>query len=520
MRGKNPMFNSMIDQADRPRMSLPPALKRGASRCLLWGLLLTQWVIGRPAMSAEHDKPSVLFIAVDDLNCRIGCYGDPIVRTPNLDRLAARGVRFDRAYCQFPLCNATRSSVLSGRYPTTTGVLDNFTWLVLPDGDQTLLPTRFEKSGYAVSLNGKIFHVANTGFRPGDAALSKTDDPWLTPDERRQQQRDHPNPPDGFFLDARAMTPQAERYTAANRYGALPPHDAGPDVPIADAAMADLRRFAGSGGPFFLGVGFKKPHVPLLAPQEFIDLYAGVELPLPPDFDTAPHGGHGMPPQEFRGNRDLFSGRAFTRDEARQVIRCYYACITYMDHQLGRVLDELDRLGLVKNTVVVLWGDHGWHLSEKGLWAKDTLFEASARGPLIIVDPRLPATAGTSSPRVVQYLDVYPTLLDLCGLPLPEFLEGVSLAPLLKNPQAPWDRPAYTVQTRGWSLGRSIRTERWRYTEWDTAGNSRALFDHDADPHELRNLALDPAHAKTVARLREQLRASPVSTGKYSPPQP
>ncbi len=164
-------------------------------------------------------KPNVLFIAVDDLTCRIGCYGDRIARTPNLDRLAARGVRFDRAYCQFPLCNATRSSVLSGRYPTTIGVLDNYTWLVLPDGGETLLPTRFEQSGYAVALKGKIFHIDNTGFRPGDAAISKTDDPWLTPDERRRQQMDHPNPPAGFFLDARSMTPEAGRYAAANRFG-------------------------------------------------------------------------------------------------------------------------------------------------------------------------------------------------------------------------------------------------------------------------------------------------------------
>ncbi len=287
-------------------------------------------------------------------------------------------------------------------------------------------------------------------------------------------------------------------------------------MPIADAAILDLRHFAGGGRPFFLGVGFKKPHVPLLAPQEFLDLYAAADIPLPPDFDTAPRGGNGMPPEEFRGNRDLFAGRAFTRDEAREAIRCYYACITYMDRQLGRVLDELDQLGLATNTVIVLWGDHGWHLSEKGLWAKDTLFDASARGPLIIVDPRHPATAGKSSPRVVQYLDLYPTLLDLCGLPLPDYLEGVSLVPLLTDPQAAWGRPAYTVQTRGWSLGRSLRTERWRYTEWDTAGTSRALFDHDADPHEMRNLAHDPAHAETAARLRAQLRASPVSTGKYS----
>lgn len=183
-----------------------------------------------------------------------------------------------------------------------------------------------------------------------------------------------------------------------------------------------------------------------------------------------------------------------------------------MDAQLGRVLDALDASGQADNTLVVLWGDHGWHLSEKGFFAKGTLFDIATRAPLIVVDPRHKATAGQTSRRIVQFVDIYPTLADLARLPLPPALEGVSLRPLLDNPEAAWDKPAFSVQSRGWSLGRRIRTERWAYSEWDDSAEGAMLFDHDADPHELRNLANGPAHANTIAILREQLHEAAIST--------
>jgi uncharacterized sulfatase len=226
---------------------------------------------------------------------------------------------------------------------------------------------------------------------------------------------------------------------------------------------------------------------------------------LPVDFDTEPRPIAGMPQDEFRMNIDLFAGRSFGVQEAREAMRAYYACTSYMDAQLGRVLAKLDALGQRDNTIVVLWGDHGWHLSEKGMWAKGTLFEVSARGPMMICDPR--RGGGKVSKRVVEYLDLFPTLTDLCGLPRPPWVEGTSLRPLLEDPSARWDRVAYTVQTRNWFVGRSVRDERWRYTEWDEGRRGAALYDHDVDGSEMRNLVEDKSHAEVVGRMKRLLRA-------------
>jgi len=289
------------------------------------------------------------------------------------------------------------------------------------------------------------------------------------------------------------------------------PRGAGtPDIKIADDAIAWLQQHHSARQPFFLAVGFHKPHVPLKAPQEYFDLYKAEELPLPPDFANEPTLPAGADLRNTRRNLDLFADRAFTAAEARAALHAYYACVSYMDAQLGRVLDELDRLGLASNTLIVLWGDHGWHLSEKGFFAKGTLFEIASRAPLIVVDPRRAASAGKACRRVVQFVDIYPTLADLAGLPLPPALEGLSLRPLLDDPEAPWERPAFTVQARGWSLGRRIRTERWAYTEWDGESEGAMLFDLKKDPHEMRNLIGHPEYKDVVAGLQRQLRNSKV----------
>ena len=458
------------------------------------------------AALAQSARPNVLFIAVDDLDCRIGCYGDPIAKTPNLDRLAARGVRFDRAYCQYPLCNPTRSSVLSGRYPTSTGVFDNNTFPVLGKGHATL-PFYFERHGYAVAAFGKIWHAINRGFPNGE---TKGPAAWFTPDQRAAQQAAEPDYWDRVQSPYRNIRPaDPAAFARANVYGPLPEGNEGVDAKTAAQAETELVKLAVGGKPFFLAVGFHKPHVPLQAPRKYFDMYEAAEMPLPPDFDTEPRQLPGMPRDEFRQNIDLFAGRSFTVREAREAIRAYYACIGYMDAQLGRVFDKLEKPGLEKNTMIVLWGDHGWHLSEKGMWAMGTLFEVSARGPLLIADP-CKRTAGQVSKRVVQYLDMYPALVDLCGLPKAGWTECTPLTPLLDNPQVPWERPAYTVQARNWTLGRSVRDERWRYTEWDEGRNGTALFDHDRDPHEMRNAAADPENAGTVKRLRKLLHEGPI----------
>ena len=467
-------------------------------------------------MWAQNARPNVLFVVVDDLDCRIGCYGDAVAKTPNIDRLAARGVRFERAYCQYPLCNPTRSSVLSGRYPLSTGVLDNNTWLVLEPGQQ-ILPRYFESHGYQTAEFGKIWHPPNRGHVKGEQpphlptpAAGRAAQQWFTPAERARQQEQNPAYWDNVHSPYRNMqVPAPWTYAWANVYGPLPEGDPGVDAPIADRAIATLEKMTAAAKPFFLSVGFLRPHVPLTAPKKYFDQFDPAEMQLPADFDTEPRAIPGVPRDEFRQNIDLFAARSFSAQEAREAMRAYYACSAYMDEQLGRVLDKLDALGQRDNTIIVFWGDHGWHLSEKGMWAKGTLFETSARGPLLICDPR--RTKGKPSKRVVQYLDLFPTLTDLCGLPKPGWVQGTSLRPLLEDPEARWDRVAYTVQARNWFIGRSVRDERWRYTEWDEGRRGSALYDHDRDPHEMRNVASDAANASVVARMKKLLRVQEMN---------
>jgi arylsulfatase A-like enzyme len=394
-------------------------------------------------------------------------------------------------------------------YPTTTGVLDNNTYLVL-EKDQQTLPEYFGRHGYNVNLLGKVFHGPNRGLRRGEAKPEKPAG-WFTPDERATQQAEDPEYWSKTHSPYRNLKlPNPKQYAWANVYGPLADGDRGTDAILADQAIQQLERSQGADKPFFLAVGFAKPHVPLTAPKEFFDLYAADAMPLPADFDTEPRSIENFPRDEFRQNADLFAGRPFTVVEAREAMRAYYACITYMDAQLGRLLDKLEQAGLSKNTIVVLWGDHGWHLSEKGMWAKGTLFEVSAHGPVILADPRQ-AHSGQVCPRVVEYLDLYPTLLDLCGLPHAPWLEGRSLRSLLENPRAPWDKPAYTVQVRDWYVGRSVRNERWRYTEWDEGRRGAALFDHERDPQEMRNLAQDLRHVAVVREMSSLLRKGPIA---------
>jgi len=481
-------------------------------------------------------RPNVLFIVADDLNTRIGCYGDPVVRTPALDRLARQGVRFERAYCQFPLCNPSRVSLLLGRYPTSTETVD-FAWPALLGRDWVTLPEHFRKSGYQTRLLGKVYHFDKDLMKrwfaeepPGDEYPPdwSAGNKWV-----RKSQEVHARMLGDLtrYEPYRTLAPPSPEFarmlrTWANVFGPAPEEEEADaeakakayewtaDVKNASAAVAQLERWAGSGKPFFLGVGFYKPHVPLRAPKRFFDLYNPDKIPLPPDFAPTPTADDAVPRYALRENLDLFFEERVTPQRAREAIAAYYACTSFMDEQLGRVLDALDRLGLRDNTIVALWGDHGWHLGEKGMWAKGTLFEPSAHAPLIIVDPRR-KTAGQVCARVVEFVDVYPTLVELCGTKMPPGLEGKSLVPLLDHPAASWTRPAFTLVAREDWLGRSVRTEQWCYTEWDEGRRGRELYDLRADPQELKNLVKDPAKAGVAAGLRKLLRAGPVA--KESP---
>jgi uncharacterized sulfatase len=478
----------------------------------------------------------VLFIAVDDLNTRIGCYGDAVVRTPNLDRLARRGVWFNRAYCQFPLCNPSRASLLLGRYPTTTQIID-FSYPALLGRDWVSLPQHFRNAGYEVQLLGKVWHfdkdlmknwfheeVPPDAYPPDWSAGEK----WVRRSQeiharmladltRWEPYRTLSPPPTQWVVNLRTQAnvfgpvPDTQEADAAARAKA---YEWTADVKNAGQAVKVLERWASSKRPFFLGVGFYKPHVPLVAPQRFFDLYPPAKMPLPPDFAPTPSADDSVPRCALRYNLDLFYEERPTPARARAAIAAYYACITFMDEQLGRVLDALERLGLRDNTLIVLWGDHGWHLGEKGMWGKGTLFDVSAKAPLIVVDPHR-KTAGQACQRTVEFVDIYPTLVELCGLKMPPGLEGKSLAALLDDPGASWTRPAFTLVAREDWLGRSVRTDRWCYTEWDEVRRGAELYDLQADPRESRNVVNDPKRAHVIDELKKLLHTGPVA--KESP---
>jgi len=506
-------------------------MNRSLTSCLI-AALLTPAANAAEQVAETPKRPNVLFIAVDDLNTRIGCYGDAVVRTPNLDRLARSGVRFDRAYCQFPLCNPSRASLLLGRYPTTNKVID-FSYPALLETDWVTLPQHFRNHGYEVSLLGKIFHFDKDLMRnwfheevPGDEYPPdwSAGEKWVRKSQeiharmladltRWEPYRTLAPPPTGWVKSLRTWANVFGPVTRAEEQDA----DAKPrayewtaDVANSKRAVDLLSQWAASKKPFFLGLGFYKPHVPLVAPKRFFDLYPPEKMPLPPDFAPTPTADDSVPRYALRQNLDLFFEERPTPERARAAIAAYYACITFMDEQLGRVLDALERLALRQNTVIVLWGDHGWHLGEKGMWAKGTLFDVSARAPLVIVDPRAKAS-GQGCPRTVEFIDLYPTLADLCGVGIPPGLEGKSLRPLLNEPHAAWDRPAFTFAAREDWLGRSVRTERWCYTEWDEGRRGAELYDLQADPRESKNLAKASKSAATIEDLKKLLHTGPVA---------
>lgn len=436
----------------------------------------------------------MIVIASDDLRPTLGCYGNNIVKTPNIDKLASRGVKFDRAYTQYPLCNPSRTSLLTGRYPTQTGVMDNELYFRALHPEFVSLPQHFKANGYVTLRSGKIFHG---GIDDTDA--------WTGGGEARNftgARRPPVNP------DSAARTSHSDRIVVLEGDGKT-----NEDYRMATSAIEFLEKYKDQ--PFFLAIGSAKPHSPPAAPKKFFDLYDAEKIPLPPDFATRPTAPPGFPEISVASrNTDLFIGRDASPAEAREMIRAYYASVSFMDEQVGRVLDALDRLKLREKTIIVFWGDHGYHLGEKGRWSKAySLFEVATRVPLIVVTPG--GKPGVS-PRTVGLLDLYPTLVELCGLPqpykLPSKLEGHSLISLLRNPQAKWNYPAFSVVRYQGKLGKSVRTERWHYVQWDDGKAGEMLLDHSNDPLELKNLAADPTYSGTVSEMRKLLTQIPAPT--------
>jgi len=452
----------------------------------------------------------------DDMRVELGCYGSRFhAQTPNLDALARRGVRFDRNYCQFPLCNPSRSSLFTGRHPTTTGVLGNRTAFRDAHPDWISLPQLFRENGYASLRIGKIFHggiddpkawTVGGGVAEGDGgagghrlAIPRTPVPQAPGDVLPPLPQDN------------SQAAHSDQIIVLDGNG-----EGHPDYHTADRAMEYLREYRDR--PFFLGCGFVKPHSPPCAPERFLNLYDSAKIQLPPDFAPWPTVPAGFPSAAIRKrNADLFIGRGASESEAREVIRAYIASISWADWNVGRVLAEVDRLGLRQNTIVVFVCDHGYQLGEKGKWSKaGSLFEMGTRVPLLIDAPNARGN-GRACMRTVQSLDLYSTLVELCGVPLPPGNEGRSLVPLLHNPRAAWKHPAYSVWSEdGRSLhGVAVRNERWRYAEFGPEGqNGAMLFDCHTDPQELHNLADDPRHAKVCAQLSPLVRKYAANLGK------
>ncbi|MFH1716684.1 MAG: sulfatase [Planctomycetota bacterium] len=433
-------------------------------------------------LQGSQSRKNVLFIVVDDLNHSLGCYGHAIVKSPNIDELASRGVRFERSYCQFTVCNPSRTSFLTGLRPDSTGVLDNNTPFRSKLPEAVTLPQLFRRHGYFTARVGKIFHSGKNTDDP--EAWNVTSDPKGTPRGKKGQGR---NLTGGRVKWCQWLAAEGDDEDQA-------------DGLVAAEAIGLLEQK--HKGPFFLAVGFHKPHDPFIAPKRYFDLYPLEKLqpPAVPSDRSAEH------PQAIgSGWKEDFD--RFTDRERREFMRAYYAGISFMDAQVGKLIAAMDRLELWQNTIVVFFSDHGYHLGDRGWWNKNTVFESSARAPLVVVTPEM-KTRGISCSGIVEFVDIYPTLADLCELPAPGNLAGTSLRPLLSNPELPGKKAAFTQVQRGKIAGHSVRTQRWRYTEWDQGKQGAELYDHEKDAGEYYNLAGDPEYAETVAELKGLLRQS------------
>jgi uncharacterized sulfatase len=451
------------------------------------------------ALGAGQPKRNVLFIASDDLNNALSCYGHPIVKTPNIDRIAKRGVRFDHSYCQFPLCSPSRTSLMTGMAPDTTQVYDLRKHFreVLPD--VVTLPQLFRKNGYFVARVGKIYHYGV----PGDIGTNGLDDApsW--------QERVNP-----AGVDKTKEEPLLTNYTPTRGLGSAVSYHASTarDEEHTDALVAQnvIRLMEEHRNePFFLGAGFYRPHVPWIAPAKYFDMYPLSKIPVPrfdeSELKIAPEWAYFTKPANW----------GMTELQRREALRGYYASISFMDAQVGKLLDALDRLKLADNTTVVFWGDNGYHLGEHGQWMKQMVFEPAARIPMLIGGAGVKAR-GAGCVRTVELLDLYPTLAEVCGLTgTPGNLQGRSLAPLLANASAPWDKPSVSQVHRNQKVrGYSIRTERYRYSEWNDGAEGAELYDYELDPHEMKNLANDPASAALRASLSRKLHEIQKQRGK------
>src|SRR5262245_61841301 len=488
----------------------------------IWHSLLiiaiaSTWLLGshQSTSAADAKHPNVLFLIADDLNNLLGCYGDSRAKTPNIDRLAARGVRFDRAYCAFPLCGPSRNSFLTGLYPNTTGIHANAQIFRQTIPSQHSMPQAFRNSGYFAARIGKLYHY-NV---PKSIGTNGHDDPGSWELEL------NPAGVDRLEEEPQIFTLLENQFGGTLSWFASPkPDEQHTDgMEALDAEWVLERCAKQKNRPFFLAVGFFRPHTPYVSPKKYFDMHPAGQMPVVQGVkeDQADVPAAGL--MSYKREQDKL-----TDDLRREARQAYNASISFMDTQVGRVIDALDRLKLAENTVVVFTSDHGYHVGEHGLWQKMSLFEESSRVPMLIVAPGVARKGGVAK-SPVSHVDLFPTLAELSGVKTPVNVQGQSLVPMLKDPATAGRGWAITQVMRGGGparasvttnvgadgprfFGYTLRTPRFRYTEWDEGKKGRELYDHDADPRELKNLADDPAHARTIEELSKRLRAAAKGT--------
>jgi arylsulfatase A-like enzyme len=440
--------------------------------------------------AAGAERPNVLFIAIDDLRPELGTYGAPAL-TPNIDRLAAQGMRFDRAYTEVAACAASRASMLSGAYAHTTRVYFMGPPLSEANPNLTVMPKVFKDAGYETVEVGKFLHVRE------DAPNAWSREPWMPPD----WQFPHYHAPENLDKRGDRSVPRGPIAEATDL-----PDSEYLDGQVATRAIEELRRLRDR--PFFLAVGFLRPHLPFICPKKYWELYDPERIEVPNNQGARPALPEGFPYGYELGF--YTGGETDGRDARRRMVHGYRACVSFIDAQVGRVLDELARLKLADRTLVVLWGDHGWHLGENGIWGKTSVFERALRVPLIL---RVPGVrGGRSTSALVETVDLLPTLCELSGLEIPGQVQGRSLAPLLEDPDLPWKQAVFgSLRIGHFPSAHAVRTPRFRFVRWVShdAGtrNLRGaeLYDHASDPGERVNLAREPEHARRVQRLHALL---------------
>jgi iduronate 2-sulfatase len=458
--------------------------------------------IGASGVSPANEpvrRPNVLLICVDDLKPVLGCYGDTLAKTPNIDRLAGQGVLFESAYCNQAVCSPSRNALMTSLRPQTLGIYDLATNFRRSRPDAVTVAQHFQQTGYTTQALGKVFHV---GHGNAEDEVSWTVPHWRPTAGQYQlaasqeNKRANNNGPRGTATESADVADDA--------YG---------DGQIAIEAAARITAAAeNKDQPFFIACGFLKPHLPFVAPKKYWDLYDPKEVPMPQITDV-PENAPSYAPQfggELRQYSDMPREGAISEEDTRRLIHGYYAATSYTDAQIGRVLDALDASGARNNTIVVLWGDHGWHLGDHGMWCKHTNYEQAARIPLIISSPG--CAAGQKSRALIETVDVYPTLCELAGLPAGDGLDGLSAAATVKSPDVHTRESVIHVYPRGERVGRAIRTNRFRMVEWKIPGADASeaeyeLYDYENDPLETVNIA--GSNPEVLAKLKAILARQP-----------